>query len=142
VAVAVPPWSLRVSGELREHPGLSLLFGFIALVCIPMAAIILLLTVVGIPLAMLVVMAYLILLAVGYVSTAVAFGDAALRAYRPADAIRSSWRLLATIVAMLVLTFAARVPFVGALILFLAMIAGIGAILMALRPRKVEAATA
>ena len=136
MAAAVPPASMRISGELRMHPWLALLFGFIALVCIPMAAIVLMVTVIGIPLAMLVVLAYIILLALGYVSTAVAFGDTALANFRPAEAQRSSWRVLAAVVAMLVLTLVARIPFVGTLIAFAAMLAGIGAMLLAMRPRK------
>lgn len=136
MAAAVPPASMRISGELRMHPWLALLFGFIALVCIPMAAIVLMVTVIGIPLAMLVILAYLILLVLGYVATAVAFGDTALANFRPAEAQRSSWRVLAAVLAMLVLTLVARIPFAGGLVGFAAMLIGIGAILLAMRPRK------
>ena len=142
MAAAVPPASMRISGELRLHPWLALLFGFIALVCIPMAAVVLMVTVIGIPLAMLVILAYIILLALGYVATAVAFGDTALANFRPADARRSSWRVLAAIAAMLVLTLVARIPFLGTFIAFVAMLIGIGAILLALRPGKAAAAAA
>jgi cytoskeletal protein CcmA (bactofilin family) len=136
LAAAVPPASMRVSGELRAHPGLSLLFGFVALVCVPVAIIVLLVTVIGIPVALIVLLAYLVLLVVGYVSAAVGAGEAALGNLRPADAARSSWRVLAAVVAMLVLTIVARIPYLGGIVAFVAMLMGIGAILMALRPGK------
>ena len=142
MAAAVPPASMRISGELRMHPWLALLFGFIAVVCIPMAAIVLMVTVIGIPLAMLVLLAYIILLALGYVSTAVAFGDTALANLRPAEAQRSSWRVLAAIVAMLLLTLIARIPFLGGLFAFAAMLVGSGAMLLAMRPSKPTAPAA
>jgi hypothetical protein len=92
--------------------------------------------VIGIPLAMVVLLAYAILLVVGYVAWAVAIGDMAVARLRPADAERSSWRVLAGVVAMLALTLIARIPFVGAIVAFIAMLLGIGALLMAMRPRK------
>lgn len=135
LAAAVPPASMRVSSELRAHPWLALLFGFIALVCIPMAAVVLLVTVIGIPLAFVVLLAYFALLILGYVSAAVALGEAALGNMRPADAMRSSWRVLFAMAAMLVITLLARIPFLGGFVVFFAMLAGIGAIALALRPR-------
>ncbi|HET9578259.1 MAG TPA: hypothetical protein VFP44_10560 [Usitatibacter sp.] len=135
LAAAVPPASMRVSRELRLHPGLSLLFGFIVLVCIPMAAVVLMVTVIGIPLALVVLLAYFALLILGYASAAVGLGEAALGKMRPADAVRSSWRVVFAVAAMLALTLLARIPFVGGFVVFLAMLAGIGAIAMALRPR-------
>jgi cytoskeletal protein CcmA (bactofilin family) len=135
-AAAVPPASMRVSSELRTRPWMALLFGFIALVCIPAAVLILMVTVIGIPLAMVVLLAYVILIVLGYVACAVGFADAAVARYRPADAQRSSTRVLAAVVAMLALTLVARIPFLGTLVAFLAMLAGIGALLMSLGSRK------
>lgn len=136
LAAAVPPASMRVSSELRLHPGLSLLFGFIALVCIPVGAIVLLVTIVGIPLAFVVLLAYFALLILGYVATGIALGEAALARLRPAEAMRSAWRVPAAMAAMLALTLVARIPFVGGFVLLVATLAGLGAILMAMRPRK------
>lgn len=141
-AAAVPPASMRVSEEARTHPGSALLFGFIALVCIPAAVLILLITVIGIPLAMVVLLAYVILLVVGYVATAVAAGDAAVKRWRPADAERSSWRVLAAVAAMLILTLLGRIPIAGSVVVFFATLLGLGALVMAMRRRPQATAAA
>jgi hypothetical protein len=135
-AAAVPPASMRVAAELRARPWLALLYGFIALVCFPVAAILLMVTVIGIPLAMVVLLCYLILLVMGYVATAVGIGDAAVARYRPADSQRSSLRVPAAVAAMLALALVARIPFVGGFVVVVATLLGLGAILLALRPRK------
>lgn len=141
-AAAVPPASIRVSRSLAAHPWYSLLAGFVAIVCIPFAVILLMVTVIGIPLAMVVLLGYLILLVLGYVATAVSVGDAAVSKWRPADAQRSSWRVLAAVVSMLALTLIARIPFVGGLVVFIAVIVGIGAMFMATRPVVASTAVA
>lgn len=138
-AAAVPPASMRVSRALAAHPWYSLLAGFIAIVCIPFAVILLMITVIGIPLAMVVLLGYLILLVLGYVATAVSAGDAAVRRSRAADAQRSSWRVPAAAAAMLALTLIARIPFIGGLAVFVAVIIGIGAMFMATRPQQATA---
>ncbi|HET9652707.1 MAG TPA: hypothetical protein VFP36_10965, partial [Usitatibacter sp.] len=106
------------------------------------AAVLLLVTVIGIPLAFVVLLGYFLLLIVGYVSTAVGLGEAALARARPADAMRSSWRVLFAMAAMLVLTLLARIPYLGGFVVLVAMLAGIGAVLMAVRTVKSEPAAA
>jgi hypothetical protein len=138
-AVAVPSAAARIGGELRARPALALLFGFIGLVGVPVAALLLAVTVIGIPLALLALFAYFIALLLGYAFVAVGLGDAALAKLRPADAARGWWRVLAAVAAMLLLTLVGRIPFVGTLVVVLAIVAGMGAIFLAMRPRQVAA---
>ena len=139
LAGALPAASQRVTESLRAHPWLALLFGFVAFVCIPFAVMALVVTIIGIPLALLALLLYLALLLVGYAATAVALGDVALRRFKADAAARTGSRIAAAILAVLALALLVRVPFVGWLVACAATLAGIGAIFLALRPRAAVA---
>ncbi len=62
LVAALPAFQSRVSDTLRTRVGLSLLLGFVALVCIPVAALVLMITIIGLPLALMTVALYLALL--------------------------------------------------------------------------------
>lgn len=140
LAGALPAACERITENLRTHPWFALLFGFIAFVCIPVAAMMLVITIVGIPLALLAILLYLALLLVGYAATAVALGEAVLRRFKPDAAARTGLRIAAAILAVLVLALLVRVPFAGWLVACAATLAGIGAIVLALRPRPIPGA--
>jgi cytoskeletal protein CcmA (bactofilin family) len=76
LATALPGAYARVGETVRRRWPLSLLIGFIALVCIPVAAMLIMFTVIGVPLALATVAAYLALLVVGYVSAGIVAGVA------------------------------------------------------------------
>jgi cytoskeletal protein CcmA (bactofilin family) len=125
----LPAFTKRVSSTARERPGWSLLFGFIALVVIPIACIIALVTVIGIPVGVLTFLAYPILLLVGYVLAAVALGDMALTRIQPDRADERSRRIIAALVALLILGLLARVPVLGGWVGLLVLLLGVGALL-------------
>jgi hypothetical protein len=133
LVAALPGFTTRVAATLRTRAGTSLLMGFVALVCIPAGAIVLLVTVIGIPLALIAVLLYLVLLLVGYTMTGVALGDWVLARWRAADAARVGWRVLAAAAAVLLIALLGRVPWIGGLVSFVALIAGLGAIVMQMR---------
>ncbi len=136
LVAALPVTSRRVADVLRERWAWSLLWGFVALVCIPIAALILMITIVGIPLAMLTVLLYLALLLLGYVGSAVAVGHLALARLKADAAGRIGWRIGAAMAAVLALALLGRLPFVGGLVALLAVLAGIGGMVLLLAPRK------
>jgi cytoskeletal protein CcmA (bactofilin family) len=136
LVVALPVTTQRVAEGLRTRFGWSLLWGFIALACLPVAALILLISIVGIPLALLVVLLYFALLLVGYVGSAIGLGQWALARFKPEAAQRSGWRIGAAMAAVLLLALLGSVPFVGGLVGLLAVLAGIGAIALLLAPRQ------
>jgi hypothetical protein len=74
------------------------------------------------------------LLLVGYVAAAVAFGDSALRLWRSPAATGTAARAGAAILAVLVLAALTRIPFVGGFIAFATLIVGLGAVLLSSRP--------
>jgi hypothetical protein len=133
LVAALPGFTTRVAATLRSRAAMSLLIGFIALVCIPVLAIVLFVTLVGIPLALLTLAAYAALLLLGHVVTGIGLGDWALARFRAGDAARTGWRIGAAIVALLAIAILARIPFLGGLVTFLVLIAGVGALLMQAR---------
>jgi hypothetical protein len=140
LVAALPGASGRVLEAARTRPGWSLLAGFIALVTIPAAAVVLLATVIGIPLALLVLIDYFALLLVGYVAGGAALGDAALRRWLGARAAQKGWRALFAALGVLVIALLALLPWLGWLVAFLALLAGMGAMVLQLKPRAGAAA--
>jgi hypothetical protein len=122
-----------VADAARAHFGWTLLAGFVALVVIPAAVLVLLITVVGIPLAALTVLAYPALLLLGYVAAGIALGDAALKRWFAACASHRGWRAGAAALGVLVIGLLALIPWLGPLVAFLALIAGIGALVLQLK---------
>ncbi len=133
LSAALPGVFERVGATVGRRWPLALLIGFIALVCIPVAALIVMITVIGAPLALTAIAAYLVLLVVGYVSTGVAVGTIGLQGLRPADADRAGWRIAAAVLGMLAITLLGRLPWVGGLVVFAALLLGVGALLLQLR---------
>jgi cytoskeletal protein CcmA (bactofilin family) len=133
LVAALPNFFARVADAARGRLGWSLLAGFVALAAIPAAALVLLVTVVGIPLAGLTVLLYLALLLVGYVAAGIALGDVALKRWQAGRAAHKGWRALAAALGVLAIGLAALIPWLGALIAFLALLAGMGALLLQLK---------
>ena len=135
LVTAFPRISTRVTETARTRFGWSLLAGFLALVAIPAAVVVLLATVIGIPLALLALLDYFALLLVGYVAAGAALGDAVLERWLAGRATHRGWRALFAALGVLAIGIVALVPWLGALVAFLALIAGMGAMVLMLKPR-------
>lgn len=136
LVVALPGVYTGVGATVRARWALSMLTGFIALVCIPVAAVISMFTIIGVPLALATLALYLALLLIGYVSTGISVGELALSRFQSARASHAGWRLGAAVLGMLAISLLGRVPWVGGLVVFAAMLVGIGALLMQLAPAR------
>jgi cytoskeletal protein CcmA (bactofilin family) len=136
IAGALPGPARRMQEELRMRPWLAALFGMLALICIPIAAVIVMITVIGIPLGLLAILGYVALLLVGYVATAVLLSGLILDRYNVEAATRTAWRVGAAVLAMLVLSTLAHTPYVGGFIGLVALVMGVGAIVGAIVHRK------
>ena len=141
VAAALPGPTRRLGEELRERPWLTALVGFVALITIPIAAVLLMITIIGIPLGIIAIAGYAMLLLLGYVWLAVAVGGLLLERVKPETAARAAWRAGAAALAMLTLAFLARVPFLGGLVVFAALVVGVGMV-VAVLVRRTPAAPA
>ena len=133
LVAALPAFYSRVSDTLRTRAGMSLLAGFITLVCIPVAALILLITLIGVPLALMAVALYLALLLVGYASTGIGVGDWALARFLPSRSAQRAWRVAAAVLGMLALSLAGRLPYLGGPVVFIALLIGLGALVLQVR---------
>ena len=122
------PGFTNVIGTLETRPGASALLGFALLVCIPIASLILLITLIGAPLALLSIAAYFALLLVGYIAAAAAIGDLLLKGLRHKTAETAGWRIAAAICGVFIIALLGRIPMLGGLIVFVALIMGIGAV--------------
>lgn len=143
LAAAFPRQVRRVGSALRARPGVALFAGFVALICVPFAALILMITIIGLPIALVVMLLYGLLLMVGYAAAGVMLGDAALQRFRAEDAERIWHRIGAAVVAMLAVALIAKVPVVGGFVVLVAIVFGMGAIVMSvLRPPEPVAAAA
>ena len=140
IAGALPGPAKRMQEELRTRPWLAALFGIMALIIIPIAAVIVMITIIGIPVGLLAILGYMGLLLVGYVATAVLVSGLMLDRYKSEAATRTAWRVGAAVLAMLVISSLAHVPLVGGFLALVALVMGVGAIVAAIVHRKQFAA--
>lgn len=126
----LPGFFGRVAETARTRPAISIADGFITLVCLPFLAVLCFITIVGIPLGLIVVASYLLLMLVGYVTAGIALGEwASTRIAKPWSGQRP-WRVLAAMLGVLAITLAARVEWLGSLVIFLALLIGMGSLVV------------
>jgi cytoskeletal protein CcmA (bactofilin family) len=121
--------------KLTESAWRCILFGFIAFSLIPMAAFFLLFTLVGIPLSIMLILAYTLLMYCGKIVTGLFVGHLLLRRKAPLPA-----RLLFPVMALglLVLYAASSLPFPFGIALWFTMtLAGMGALVSAILDRRI-----
>ncbi len=118
----------NVIGMLEARPGMSAIVGFALLVCVPVASVIFFITLIGAPLGLLSLIAYGGLLIVGYLTTAAVVGDLLLKRLHVANAARAGWRITAAICGILIISVLGAIPALGGLIVFFALIMGMGAV--------------
>ena len=128
IAAALPGASNRMALELRERPWITPLLGLLALTTIPIAAVLVMITIIGIPIGVLALIGYVFLLLLGYVWVAVVVSGMLLDRVKPATAARTAWHAGAAALAMLALAILVRVPFVGGFFKLAALAVGVGMI--------------
>jgi len=133
MAGALPGLASRLGETFQRRFGWSLLWGFVALVCIPAAALILLVTIIGLPLALATLAGYFVLLLAGFVAAGVGAGNLALRRWQPARVSSAAWRIGAAVLAMLLIVLLGWLPWIGGLVGFAALLLGMGGLLLQIR---------
>lgn len=134
--LVAPGFAQRAAQFVGRDPLKSLGLGFAALVCAPILVILLLITVIGIPVGLILLTAYLLLLFLGWLTTATFIGQKILALFRANRAATTGWRFLALLVALLLLWFAGQIPYVGNWIQFAVLLAGMGALILAAWNRR------
>ncbi|MGH8251897.1 MAG: bactofilin family protein [Steroidobacteraceae bacterium] len=128
--LAMPRFSREAASTIRQKPWQSLGLGCIMLVGLPFAIIVLLVTVIGIPLALLLVFGYVVLMLLGYLVAAIFVGDSVLERIGGGRIGSLWWRALFLFLALIAIAIVKQLPVVGDLIVLLLFIAGIGAFTM------------
>jgi hypothetical protein len=133
----LPNLGLGAAATLRTRWPWSLLAGFVALVCIPVAIVIAMATVVGIPLGLAALALYLALPILGYATSGIAAGLAVLQRWQPARASQGGMRVLFAALGMLAVVLLASIPWMGGLVVVVAMLLGVGVLLQQLSRSRV-----
>jgi len=123
-----PNFARDAAAAIGRRPLQSLGLGLALLVCVPFVGVVLLITIIGIPLALLLAPLYLLVLFLGWATTALFVAQRGLDALRPGRPMTPAWQLFALFLGLLALWLLRQIPFVGGLVAFLALIAGIGAL--------------
>jgi hypothetical protein len=132
LAGAVPGVVATAAKAWRTRFGLSALIGVLGVACTPVAAVLLFVTLVGVPLGLLLILAVAILAVAGYAMSGIAIGDWALQRVRGAADSSTTWRLAAAAFGVLLLSLLARIPVLGAFVMLVALVTGAGAIVLGL----------
>lgn len=119
-----PGWTKAASDQLMSKPGWSFLWGLIIFIVTPIAILIALVTLIGIPLSVAVLAVYILALLLAGIITSVTVGRLIARN-------ASIW--LQLLVGLLVLSVIAAIPFLGGLVQFLVILFGLGALALSVR---------
>lgn len=136
--LVAPGLSERFASILQKSPGKAAGFGAILLFILPIACIILLFTVIGIPLSVILGILYAIMLYLAFYVSAGAFGIVMFKTvFKCRDLHKNIWYILAGVLAVRLLKM---LPYVGWIISLAAIIFGFGIILLLITEgRKKEA---
>ena len=122
-----PDFSRQVAATVRTDVVASIGLGLALLVAVPVVAVVLFVTIVGIPLGFAVLLGYALLLMLGYMTGALALGDFLLGKAKPAEVRSAGWRILFLVAALVLIALVRRIPAVGELAVFVLFLAGFGA---------------
>jgi hypothetical protein len=122
-----PRFSREAAAITRTDPFASLGLGIALLVALPILAVMLIITIIGIPLGFALLLGYGLMLMLGYLTAALAVGDLALARAKPSEAGSFGWRLLFLLLALVAMTLLRQVPWIGGLAVAVLFLAGVGA---------------
>jgi len=128
--LGMPGFSRDAAGMVRREPLQSGLMGCVMLVGVPFAIVVLMITVIGIPLALMMIFGYIALLMLGYLVAALFVGDLLLERLGAEKFNSLGWRVLFLLLALVALSLVRQVPLIGGFVILLLFLAGIGAFTM------------
>jgi cytoskeletal protein CcmA (bactofilin family) len=131
VAVALAPrFATEAAERLRERPGPSALIGFLWLIIVPIIAVLVAMTVIGLPLGLLAFAVYAVLLYLGRAVLAVWLGRLVLGT-RVAPGRTGA--IASFLTGGIIIVLLGLLPGIGSLALLVASLLGVGALLIAIR---------
>lgn len=125
--------------RIRSHFWKSLGLGVLIFVVVPLAAILVIATIIGIPLGLTLAALYPVLVVVGFLTAAAFVGELGARLSARGSEITTGRRVLWLVLALIVLGLVSAIPIVGWMIALLAVIIGVGAVSQEVGRRWAEA---
>lgn len=122
-----PRFTIASSEAVGARPLQSLGLGTAIFFSVPPVILLLVITIIGIPIALAAAALYAVVLLAGYLVAACFMGSALLRLARGPAALRYWVRVAALAVALVALWLVRHVPYVGGLVILLVLIVGVGA---------------
>jgi cytoskeletal protein CcmA (bactofilin family) len=123
-----PNFTVSAGRTIGSDPWKSLGLGLALLVTTPFVGGLLMATVLGIPLALMLFAIYSVSLLAGFLTAVFFLGEWEVRFLRRGPELSRSWRILSIILALIGLWLIQLIPVVGCVVLFLALLFGIGAL--------------
>lgn len=138
VIFGAPVASTSLERTITARPAASLLAGAAGLILVPIAAVLLMITVIGIPLGLILLFAWPVWLLVGFLVGALFLGDslAGLAGRSEEGVPRTGMRILFLALVLIAVLLLALIPLAGWLIGLVLLLLGTGAILVALFARR------
>jgi hypothetical protein len=130
-----PNLTRRTESNMRAAPLKSLGLGSAILFAAPPIIIILFVSVIGIPVALVLLATYAILLLIGYLTMAAFIGDRIARLARKSAELTTGWRIASMALALILLTLVGAIPFLGGFVILIALLFGLGAFVLQLFQR-------
>jgi len=124
--VVAPHATARVSALARARPIGSIALGLVIVSCVPFASLLLILTVIGIPFALMLVLVWPMILMFGYLAGVMALSDAI------ASSNARARRIFLLALGLGVMLLFVRVPFAGWILATVLLLLGVGAIALGL----------
>jgi hypothetical protein len=126
--ILLPRISSGAAATLRTEPGRSVLAGFALLVTVPVAALLLLVSVLGLPVGLALVALYFVALLLGLLTTAFAVGDFESRLLKRPPVVARSQRALVLVAGVVTLAVLRSLPVVGGWTVLVAVLFGLGSL--------------
>lgn len=126
VVFFLPRLEMSVVATLRARPGWSLLAGFALLVATPVAAVLLVISILGLPIGLAMAALYAIALFAGVVATAFFVGDAEARLFKAGPVVTRGQHAILLVAG--VLTLAVLRSLLGGFIVLMSVLFGLGAL--------------
>lgn len=129
-----PHFAEATAMRLRSRPGQSVLTGFFTLMAAPLTVVVLAVTILGLPVAVLTAAAFVLILVVSYGVGAVSLTSAVWHRFHVGSATTTSlpsrfvWRALSLLIGLIVLNMLRHIPVAGSFVMWLTAMLGLGAL--------------
>ncbi|MEE8478477.1 MAG: hypothetical protein V3S42_00570 [Candidatus Neomarinimicrobiota bacterium] len=136
IAVLIPTELGTVTNNIKNEPIIMFLYGLLGIVLIVPLAIMLAISIIGIALIPIEILAVFLASLIGYLAVAIIIGKRVLRAFKKDNPAV----ILSAILGVLILWFIGLIPIFGCIVKAIAYIVGFGAVIMAVarRNKKME----